>query len=47
MSYAADTSAEIDRLVWGVNGRMREKHGTRLLAMARDVDLDSIEWAAH
>ena len=43
MSYAADTSAEIDRLVWGIGGRMREKHGSRLQAMARDIDLDSIE----
>jgi len=43
MSYAADTSAEIDRLVWGIGGRLREKHGSRLQAMARDVDLESIE----
>jgi hypothetical protein len=43
MSYAADASAEIDRLVWGIGGRLGEKHGAPLQAMARDVELDSIE----
>jgi hypothetical protein len=47
MSYAADASAEIDRLVWGIGGRMREKHGSTLQAMARDVDLDSIDLLPH
>ena len=43
MSYAAEASAEIDRLIWALNGRLWPKHEGKLRALARDVGLDSLD----
>lgn len=47
MDVAREAAPEIDRLVLSVNGRMSEAHGDRLLGLARDRGLDSLELLPH
>ncbi len=47
MGVAHDAAPEIDRLVLSVNGGVIPKHGRRLMALARERDLDSLELLPH
>lgn len=47
METAREAAPEIDRLVLSVNGRMGRLHGERLLEVAREGGLDSLELLPH
>ena len=47
MGVARDAAPEIDRLVLSVNRGVGPKHGTQLMALARERDLDSLELLPH
>ncbi len=47
MQVAVEAAPEIDRLVLAVNREAGEKHGPRLLELARQLGLESLEFLPH